>query len=118
MQLSCPNCRHCIHETKTYDLNTNSIRPRMLCPNCQMGLKVILFGQATHYLTANRVVYTMIFCLILQAVSLIWSIAWLAIAAHAVLIAFPSCLLLLDRISKRPTRIELQLERIVSKKIS
>ena len=115
MQLQCPNCQQHIHETKTYDTDRNSIRNRMLCPHCELGLKVILLGQTNKFLTSNAIIASILVSLLCQMVSVFWSLTWLAIASHGILIGVPMLLLLIDVLNKRATSIELKLERITHK---
>ncbi|WP_440905028.1 hypothetical protein ACMZOO_01740 [Catenovulum sp. SX2] len=115
MPLQCPSCQQQINETKTYDLDRNNIRHRILCPHCQMGLKVILLGQTNKLLTSRSLSFSIVASIMCQALSVIIESSWLAICAHAILIALPLLLLAIDTINKRNTRIELQLERVTHK---
>ncbi|WP_016954894.1 hypothetical protein [Catenovulum agarivorans] len=115
MQLQCPSCQQQINETKTYDLDRNNIRQRILCPHCQMGLKVILSGKSNKRLTTKSLTLSIVVSVILQAISVLLDIAWLAITSHVVLIAVPMLLLLIDTVNKRKARIELKQERITHK---
>lgn len=110
--LLCPSCQQQIKETKTYDLDRNVIRHRILCPHCQMGLKVILLGDSNKLLTTRSLTLTILVSIACQAFSLILGEAWLAITAHTILLAVPMLLLIIDTINKGKTRIELKLERI------
>ena len=115
MRLHCPNCQQHIHETKTFDTDRNDIRHRMLCPGCQIGLRVILLGRNNQLLSTKSIVVTILASLLLQIISLFWSITWLAIASHCLLIGLPMLLLLIDTLIKRTSSIELKLDRIPNK---